>query len=262
MKLVELIEYFEKFAPLELAEKWDNTGLQIGNLNQNISKVLIALDIHPALISEAKKNQTELIVTHHPFIYPYFKKIDLGSWQGEIISQLIKNDISFYTLHTNLDAAEKGLNVIWSNDLELNNIKPLIEHPNQLSFPGLIGEISTPTNGKNIITKIQKAWKLSNIKYAGHLDNMVKTIAICSGAGGSFLEQAINLGCDLFISGDLGYNKLQLADRHNIIIIDVGHFTSENHLFSKAMTSFNKTIPDITFIQSTTSLNPEQWWSS
>ena len=120
MKLIELIEHFEKFAPLELAEKWDNTGLQVGNLHQNISTVLISLDIHLDLISEAKKNQAELIVTHHPFIYPNLKKIDLSSWQGEIISQLIKNDISLYTLHTNLDAAENGLNVILNHSL--NNL--------------------------------------------------------------------------------------------------------------------------------------------
>ncbi len=108
MKLKKIINYLEDLAPLKLAENFDNCGLQIGNLNQEIKKILVAVDIDNKVIAELTKHNYDLVITHHPLFFKPITQIDLNTDYGKIIETFIKNDISLYSMHTNLDYAENG----------------------------------------------------------------------------------------------------------------------------------------------------------
>ncbi|MDD2585416.1 MAG: Nif3-like dinuclear metal center hexameric protein [Syntrophomonadaceae bacterium] len=118
-------DIMEQHFPLHLAEKWDNAGLQIGSLNGNAAKVMVALDLDETVAQKAYEENADMIITHHPLIFKPVKKINFDTPAGKLLRDLIKADISVYSAHTNLDAGERGLNQLLAEMLGLQNIKPL-----------------------------------------------------------------------------------------------------------------------------------------
>ncbi len=126
--LKEIIKQMETFAPSHLAEEWDNVGLTIGNKNNQIKKILVALDVIPEVIEEAIQIGANLIVTHHPMIlFQKIKNIQADTALGKKIYALIQNNISAYCAHTNLDIAFGGTNDVLAKIAGLENIKILQE---------------------------------------------------------------------------------------------------------------------------------------
>lgn len=110
MKLNDLIKKIESKYPLNLAYDWDNVGLLVGDFDSEIKKVLVSLEANEKVIDEAIKNNVDLIITHHPFIFRKMNKINTRDLKGRLIHKLIKNDIALYSMHTNFDIAFDGLN--------------------------------------------------------------------------------------------------------------------------------------------------------
>jgi dinuclear metal center YbgI/SA1388 family protein len=110
MILKDIINILEKKYPKYLAEEWDNVGLLIGDEKKDIQKIQISLDITENAVENAIKNNVDLIISHHPFIFSGIKQINTNTILGDKIIKLIKNDIAVYSMHTNLDAAKYGLN--------------------------------------------------------------------------------------------------------------------------------------------------------
>ena len=125
--LREITKLLEKHFPLTLADDWDNSGLQLGHPLAPISHILIGLDMSETMLRYAMNNKVDLIITHHPFFFTGMKCINLDSSQGRIIQGLIQGGINLYSMHTNLDRAEKGLNQMLAEVLELQNIQ-LLDH--------------------------------------------------------------------------------------------------------------------------------------
>jgi dinuclear metal center YbgI/SA1388 family protein len=124
-KVAEVVQLMGELAPGRLAEDWDNVGLQVGDLNQKVKNVLLALDFNQEILAEAVEKDCQLIITHHPFIFNGIKSVDAQNESGSLIYELIKNDISLFSAHTNLDIAEGGLNDYLIKKLEVENISIL-----------------------------------------------------------------------------------------------------------------------------------------
>jgi len=123
----DIIDIMEKHFPLYLAEDWDNSGLQVGSLHQEVKRCAIALELDAKVIDSAIEKEVDLLITHHPLIFKPLKNINLNTSQGNLIQKLIQNKICLYVAHTNLDAAEYGLNQVLAEVLELKDIKPLYQ---------------------------------------------------------------------------------------------------------------------------------------
>ncbi|MBC7087171.1 MAG: Nif3-like dinuclear metal center hexameric protein [Tissierellales bacterium] len=119
MLVRDVIEVVEKFAPLFLAEEWDNSGLQIGNLDTKVKKILLSLDLTEEVVNKAIEDGYELIITHHPFLFNPIKLLELNTSKGRLIEKIIKNDLNIYSAHTNLDLAKGGVNDALATLLEL-----------------------------------------------------------------------------------------------------------------------------------------------
>ena len=154
MKLSEIISKLEKKFPKQNAESWDNVGLLVGRKENEIKKIQISLDVTMKVIDEAVKNKVDLIISHHPIIFSSIKEINSDSLIGKKILKLIENNISVYSLHTNLDSSNFGLNDLVGKKLGFENGKILDEIKENLYK----GEIYTQ---KNIIEEFEK----ENIKY-------------------------------------------------------------------------------------------------
>ncbi|MGM0844217.1 MAG: Nif3-like dinuclear metal center hexameric protein [Bacillota bacterium] len=122
----EVISLFETLAPKELAEEGDKIGLQIGRLNQKVNKVMITLDVLEEVVDEAVEKGVKLIIAHHPPLFKSLKAIRTDTVQGKMIEKLIKNDISVYAAHTNLDVAKGGVNDLLADALELRDTTVLL----------------------------------------------------------------------------------------------------------------------------------------
>ena len=157
MKIKEFEEYMNKIAPTYLKEDFDNVGLMVGDVEDKISKVLVALDGTIEVIEEAVEKNCDLILTHHPLIFSKPSAITNKTIQGVKIRNLIKNNIALYSAHTNLDSVNGGITDTLGKILELENITLLSKNP--LSSDAGIGRIGV-TNGditlKDILDRIKE----------------------------------------------------------------------------------------------------------
>ena len=122
----DLIYLMNQWAPEELAESWDHPGLQVGNPGQSVKKVLISLDLTEENVSYAIAHGVDMVISHHPFLFKPIHRLDLTSYKGHIIEQLIKKDILAFAAHTNLDTAEEGVNDALADALGLVDKEGLV----------------------------------------------------------------------------------------------------------------------------------------
>lgn len=226
----DIINIMEEYAKPSCAESWDNVGLMIGDENKVIKKILVALDINDEVIDEAIENKCDMIITHHPFIFKGIKSITTNDVLGKRIIKLIKNEISVYSAHTNLDIARNGTNDTFANLLNLKNIENLFP-PKQNEEYGLgrTGELNETIKFSELIEKVKEVLGLEKIVVCGELNKNIKKVGICTGAAGEvdFIKQAINLNCDAYITGDLKYHNSQFGKDNGICLIDATHYASE-----------------------------------
>lgn len=144
MEVIELIKYFEKWAPPGAAWDKDNVGVQVGNSHSEIANILLALELNKKVLSEAKKKKCNLIFTHHPFLFKPLKSINFSKDEkSQIIEELIKNNITVYSAHTNLDFTRDGVSFELARKLKLNNIRFLeLEEENQFKIAVFVPEES------------------------------------------------------------------------------------------------------------------------
>ncbi|MEG2666753.1 MAG: Nif3-like dinuclear metal center hexameric protein, partial [Bacteroidales bacterium] len=125
LKLQEIIQAMETWAPLFWQEEYDNSGLSLGDPNQIISKALLCLDITPSIVDEAIESDAQLIISHHPAIFHGLKKIDPSTAFGEMLQKSLRHGIAWYSAHTNLDNTLSGVNSYIADSLNLKNRRPL-----------------------------------------------------------------------------------------------------------------------------------------
>ena len=122
----DVIKIMNKWAPPFLAEKWDHSGLQVGNTEQPIKKILISLDVNRRNVSYAVNHKIDMIISHHPFLFKPIQDIDLSTTKGRIIEQLLTHKIVSFAAHTNLDTADLGVNDALAEKLHLQNCLGLV----------------------------------------------------------------------------------------------------------------------------------------
>lgn len=132
MKLAEITSHLESIAPLNYQEDYDNSGLIIGNPNDEISAALVALDCTEKIIDEAIAKNCNLIITHHPIIFKGLKKLNGNNYVERVVLKAIKNNIALYAIHTNLDHVAKGVSGEICKRLGLTNAKTLLPKTNSL----------------------------------------------------------------------------------------------------------------------------------
>ena len=132
MKLKELCSYLESVVPLSFQEGYDNSGLQIGVPDKEISSALLTLDVTEEVLDEAINTGCNLIISHHPLIFNGIKRITGSSFTERIIVKAIKEEIAIYSAHTNLDVLSFGVSRKMAKKLNLENIKVLQPLQNRL----------------------------------------------------------------------------------------------------------------------------------
>ena len=217
--------HLNKLADVKLAENWDNVGLLLGNNNNEVNKVLVCLDVTTDVIEEAIANNVNLIVSHHPLIFKPLKSLDFTSdFKSRIIRDLIKNDISVISFHTNLDSATLGLNDYLAKLLKLEDIQVLFEHNlDKTAGLGRIGKLSSPLKYSDFITYLKDKFSLENVAAVIGDKKEISTVALLGGSGADFIYTLPEV--DVYLTGDVGYHVALDAIEMKKNIIDIGHYT-------------------------------------
>lgn len=256
MKFKELLREIEGFCPLDIQEEWDNCGVQIFTGNDEIERVLIAMEITNEVIDEAIVNEADLIITHHPLIFRPMKNIDADNIVGEYVQRLIAADINVYSCHTNFDKIFGGNNDFLGNVLAIDSVAA--KYPNN---EGILrhGWYMVPQRMGDLIDLFSFKLNLDRrfFNFVGSLDRMISKVAICTGTGGEFIQEAYDDKCELLITGDLKYHDAQLAKELGICVLDIGHYGSEM-IFKDAFMGFiiSSNIDEDMFILSDVNINP------
>lgn len=245
-KVLDIIDFMNNWAKLEYQETWDNSGAQI-NLNGETSSVTIALDLTDKVIDMAIKNDSKLIITHHPMFFSGLKSIDENTYIGKIIIKAIKNNISIYSAHTSLDIAENGVNDVLCEVIGLNEIEGLSMADSGYMI-GKVGYLEKEKLLKDIYLELSEKLNYSNIRIYGDIKNNIKKIAVCGGSGSSMIDDAIKKDVDLYITGDIKHHDAQYAYENNITLMDISHFNGEKLVLNKVASELSKNFEIVTNI--------------
>lgn len=221
--LENIYNEIKKLADESLAESWDNIGIMLGSKTKSIKKVLVCLDVTTNVVNEAINKNIDLIISHHPLIFKPLKNINFDNFKGNIIKELIKNDIAVISAHTNLDSAKYGLNDYMAKILELKNIEIMVDNGrNDNTGLGRIGELSCEQSIDDFVTFVKERFNLDFVKLVQANNKKIKRIAILGGSGGSFVYSLQDV--DIYLTGDVGYHEAVDALEMGINILDIGHF--------------------------------------
>jgi dinuclear metal center YbgI/SA1388 family protein len=227
-KISDITSLMECFAPLSLAEEWDNAGLQVGHKDWPVRKILVALDPALDVVAAACKNDVDLLITHHPLIFKPLKSIDFSTPVGSVIQMAVLHKMAVFAAHSNLDSAADGVNDVLARRIGIKNLKVLGACKENGQGLGRIGELEESTDLFALALKIKKNLGLKSVKVVGKPELEVKKVAVCSGSGSGMMEDFFSSGAQVYISGDLRYHDARNVEAANLALVDIGHFESEH----------------------------------
>lgn len=228
IKVKDLIEKIEKFAPIELAYEWDNSGLIVGDKDKEVKRVYITLDLFKENIDEAVDNNVDFIVSHHPILFKGIKKVDYNSQQGYVLRKLIENNIALYVAHTNMDCARGGINDVLAKKLGLKNTW-VMEKSDLYENCGLgrIGFLDKETTLEEYAKEVKKELNTPFVRICGDFERKIKKVVVGGGACDDLIEDAIKLNADVIVTADMKYHISAESVDNGLAVIDAGHFPTE-----------------------------------
>ncbi len=227
IKVRDISGAIEKFAPKEIQEKYDNSGLQVGSPEMPVNGCLLCLDVTEDILKEALKRACNLIVSHHPLLFSGLKEVTGRTATERIVIEAIRKNIAIYSAHTNLDSTWEGVSHEIAHAIGVTNLKVLSPTTTDSEIGlGVIGDI-TPTPKLEFLRRVKEAFGIKALRFSGQSPQLVvRKVAICGGSGASLIKDAVSSGADIFISGDLKYHDYTTYGL-DIILADIGHFEGE-----------------------------------
>lgn len=210
MKLQDIYNHLDKISPFELQEKWDNSGLIVGDMSREVSQIVVALDIDKEMIENAEENT--LFVVHHPLIFGNLTQLDFSKYPSNLLEKMILKKQSLIALHTNFDQT----------------------HLNRYVFEKVLGFTIASQNSfvcttkgewhyKELLALLKEKLHLPTLKVIGKKEK-IKSIALTTGAGASLMDE---VEADCFLTGDIKYHDAMKAMSEDLMMVDIGHYESE-----------------------------------
>lgn len=229
MKIREIAEVIESFAPLSLQAEYDNSGLVVGRMEDDVHSALLAVDVTEEVIAEAVECGCDIIITHHPIIFSPLKRLNSSNYVERCVEQAIRHNIALYACHTNLDSVQGGTSWQVGSMLGLESMRVLEPRKGDDSVGyGVVGELPTKERAIDFLRRVKDTFDVGAIRYSDipTQDMMVGRVAICTGAGRSNIDDALAAQADVYITADLRYNDF-MCGNNRMILADIGHFESE-----------------------------------
>ena len=232
MKIQQVIDYLNTLYPLAYQEDYDNAGHKVGDAGNDLTGILVTLDVTDRTIDEALALGYNLIVSHHPMIFGGLKSLVPRTVQTQMLTRLIKNDICVYSAHTNLDNLPGGVSHILGEKLGLHSLrtlKPLAgwqRDGGQEPGGGAIGEFDRPMEYAAFMELVKRTLGLPVVRCSLNPPAAVKRVALCGGSGSFLIDEAASQKADIFMTADIKYHDFQKAEGL-VHLAYIGHYESE-----------------------------------
>lgn len=232
MKIKQVVDALEQYAPLPLQEGFDNAGLQVGLTEAvEVSGALLCLDVTEAVVDEAMQKGCNLIVSHHPLIFGKLARISDENYVQRTVMKAIKNDITIVSMHTNMDEAAGGVNYKIAEKLGLRHVAFFGEEKEVCGVKGgegVIGDVAEEEGlaADDLVLMLRDRFHVESVQCNQLIRRPIRKIALCGGAGAFLLNAAIAAGADAFITGEMRYHEF-FGHEQEIQICVIGHYQSE-----------------------------------
>jgi dinuclear metal center YbgI/SA1388 family protein len=243
-RLSEVIAALDSLWPPERAEDWDAVGTVCGDPDQEVSRVLFAVDPVQEIVDEAVKLDAGLLVTHHPLYLRGTTTVAASTFKGRVVHTLIKNDIALHVAHTNADRADPGVSDALAGALDVRVVRPLVPDltdPDGRRGLGRVCELDHPLTVRELAARAAERLPATaqGIRVAGDPDAVVRTVAVSGGSGDSLFADVRAAGVDAFLTADLRHHPASefmagtavMADRDRahspLALLDAAHWATE-----------------------------------
>lgn len=232
----EIYDYLKELAPLELQMDFDNSGFQLGRLDAEVNRALLALDVTEEVVGEAIELGAQLIISHHPLIFSKLRSI-----MDTKLLRLAENRIAVISMHTNLDIATGGV-----NDVLITLLGARADGPLDPDNCGRVGELPEAQQFDSFLRFCKTALDSKGLRYydAGR---PVKRLAVMGGSGGDYIGCAVEKDCDTYVTADIKYHQFLEAKELGINLIDGDHFCTENPVIPSLCEKLRHEFPDVCF---------------
>ena len=210
MKIAEIYQILDEVAPFEVQESWDNSGLLLGNMDDEFDKIYASIDLDSNLIQKIEKNS--LVITHHPLIFKGLKSLNPSIYPSNLIYEIIKKDIKLISMHTNFD--KFVLNQFVASEILGYKITEIRDFLVFFEVNKIFDEFAK---------EIKQKLKISNLRVV-KASEFIKIATLCTGSGADLLG---SFKSDCFLTGDLKYHSALESLENRISLIDINHFESE-----------------------------------
>lgn len=213
MTVRDILQYIDRIAPFATAEEWDNPGLLVGSSNQEVSRILVALDATAGALEAAKAMGAELIITHHPVIFAPLRQLDGNG----LPYRLAADGIALVAAHTNLDKADGGVNDTLAACLGLADVT--------IATDGMtrIGVLPEAEDATAFARRVAAALD-TPVRVCGN--RPVRTVAVCGGSGGDFIPALVGQ-VDAFVTGEVKHHQWLEANGADLTLVEAGHYATE-----------------------------------
>ena len=259
VKIKEVVNALERFAPLPLQESYDNAGLQVGLTEAwEVSGALLCLDVTECVLDEAIRLGCNLIVSHHPLVFHKLSHISDETYVQRIVFKAIENHVAIVSMHTNLDNAAGGVNFKIAEKMKLQNTTffgdvQTVDGVDGAS--GVIGTLETPMTAEEFLGHLKTTFQVKCVQANEFLHRKISKVAVCGGAGSFLLHDAIAAGADAFVTGEMHYHEYFDCEQ-KIQIAVIGHYQSEQYTKELLKEIIEKSCPSVKCYLSDINTNP------
>lgn len=233
-------DYINEIAPYNTQCSWDNSGILVGDENAQVRRVGLCLDLTEETLNNAVSEGVGLIVTHHPLIFTAQKTF----LSDDRAYKLVKNGIHLISVHTPFDCADGGVNDVLCDILGIENAVGIETEdcPLPMARIGDVKEQSSIEFARLVADKLGTVCRVVDCK------NTLKRVAVCGGAGFDFFSEAVKMGADAYVTGEIKHHEMLFAKDKGVTVIDAGHFNTENPAMTILKTKLENKFKDADFV--------------
>ena len=251
--LDDLEKTMQALWPVEHAEDWDAPGFSL-SVPGEVNRVLLSVDLTGAVLAEAIEKKCQLVISHHPFLLKGISDVNWDSLKGSVLQTAIRAGVSIYAAHTNADVAVDGVSDSLAKAFDLVDVTPLVPITSDSKLGhGRIGHLAREISLKEFAILVAEALPFTarGVSVSGNPDAPVSTIALCGGAGDSFMQVALQSGADVYVTSDLRHHVTLDASstpRHEpFALVDISHWAAESLWLESAKSMLASAHPDVAF---------------
>ena len=254
MKLREMTAALERLAPLRLQDEWDNSGLQVGFPESEVSSVLVSLDITEEIVDEAVDKGCNMIVSHHPLLFKALRQVSDATYQQRCVVKALAAGISVYSAHTSLDNAPGGVNHKIAEKLGLKDLRWLSPMAGEDAGSGLVGELPLVRKDTDFLAEVKQLFGVEALRHSAPDGRMIRRVALCGGAGAFLLGEAVRAGADVFLSGEFHYHDY--FENRGVLLVELGHYQSERFTQDLLCDYLSEHCPGVRIVKTARDTNP------